>query len=143
MTPELLQQVSEMVAFWEESNRVRLIEAHPYVVDGGSSIYLYATWLALDKQRFPDLIQEKNWKFARQTNGISSSATVATSLQDVIAMVESRHGVVLDHIVVKRSENHILVLWHETGKFSRYSGRAPIAEALVPVQCSEAEKGVA
>ncbi|MEN6610897.1 MAG: hypothetical protein ABFC24_08640 [Methanoregulaceae archaeon] len=141
MKDDFLPEISEVVAFWEDERGYRFLESHPYVMDGRDP-ELYAEWKD-PKIKFAD----KSWKkgdFANaERSGISSAHSDVKALRDLLAMVESRYGVVLDHIVVKRSENHILVLWHDVGGQFRYSGRAPIAEALVPVQTSESEKGVA
>lgn len=137
-----LPELAEMVAFWEEANVFRLIESYPYQTHIPDENRLYASWLFfLPKDQ--DRLKSQNWKWAKLTNGVSPDHAAVRSLQDLLNMIETRYGVVLDHIVVKRSENHILVLWHETGGQFRYSGRVPLAAALVPVQISTTEKGVA
>lgn len=134
-----LPEISEVVAFWEDERGYRFLESHPYMMEGRIP-ELYAEWKD-PKIKFADKSWKK-WDFANaERNGISSAHSDVKALRDILGMVEARYGVVLDHLVKK--SDHILVLWHDVGGRFRYSGRAPIAEALVPVQTSESEKGVA
>ena len=127
MTEDVLAIIAGVVSFWETDTGFTLVQAYP--MDWNSQI-LYSEWTAMRKRT------------AVLSNGFSSTQDTIGPLRDLLQNIEQIHGVIIDHIYVKRDEGHISVLWHLTGTRVRLSGWAQVA-AAVPVRVQTTEKGVA
>lgn len=122
---DVLADISEIVAFWETSTGLFLVQAYP---EDWNPNQLYAEW-TLKPSRSADI-----------ANGFSTSRDFVANLQELLQRVERKHDAVIDHIVVRRSEDHVLVFWHLPEQQVRLSGRVPVAAAMVPARSSQSEK---
>lgn len=139
MSDDMLAIVAGAVSFWEESTGATLIQTYP--TDWRPEI-LYAEWLWAPYQGpgSSHYYPGRKAKKPKLYNGNSTSRDFVGPLQDLLRTIEEKHGVVIDHILMKRNEGRVSVLWHLPGQRVRKHGTAPIADATVPAPTKNFEK---
>ncbi len=128
MSDEVLAIIAGIVSFWEDSTGAELIQAYP--ADWNPEV-LHAEWYAQAQGQYRKPRREFR-------NGTSATpADIPGHLRDLIRNVEQTHRIVIDHLIVKKSEGRLSVLWHLPGEQVRRHGYVAIAANPAPADTSK------